>query len=202
MIGFLHGIVRRIQEDCCLLDVNGVGYRIYLSETTKLQLEENQSVTIYTYLNVREDALQLFGFLTQAEYDLFILLISVSGIGPKVGMGILSGMSPQAIRMAIAAGDVPTLVKLPGIGKKSAERLILELKDKIGDIVIDDRIIKKVDNINASIPNSVKDETLVALCGLGYVESEVLPIIEALEDEYKDVSSLLRATLSEIGKRR
>lgn len=202
MIGFLHGVIRRIQTDCCLLDVNGVGYRIYISETTRMQLEENETITIYTYLNVREDAMQLYGFLTQAEYDLFTLLISVSGIGPKVGMGILSGMSPQAIRMAIAAGDVPTLVKLPGIGKKSAERLILELKDKIGDIVIDDKLVKKLPNNNVVVPSGIKDETLAALQGLGYSESEVLPIIEALEEEYKDVSSLLRATLSELGKRR
>lgn len=202
MIGFLHGIVRRIQADSCLLDVNGVGYRIYLSETTRMQLEENETVTIYTYLNVREDALQLYGFLEEAEYDLFTLLISVSGIGPKVGMGILSGMSPQGIRMAIAAGDVPTLVKLPGIGKKSAERLILELKDKIGTIVIPDKAINKLPENNLTIANGLQGEVLAALQGLGYSETEVMPAIEALGEQYKDVSSLLRAVLSELGKKR
>lgn len=100
MIGFLHGIIRSIALDYCLIDVHGVGYRIYIAESTRLQLEEGQSITIYTYLNVREDVLQLFGFLTEAEYDLFKLLISVSGIGPKVGMGILSGMSPEEIGRA------------------------------------------------------------------------------------------------------
>jgi Holliday junction DNA helicase RuvA len=131
MIGYVRGVVTHLFKDACYVDVHGVGYRVYVPTTTRQLLVEGEESTLFTYLNVREDAMQLYGFSTEDEYELFILLISVSGIGPKVGLGILSGMTPEAFKLAILNGQVAQLTKLPGIGKKSAERLVLELKDKL-----------------------------------------------------------------------
>ncbi|MDC9539772.1 Holliday junction ATP-dependent DNA helicase RuvA, partial [Pseudoalteromonas sp. CST3] len=96
MIGYVRGIVTHLFKESCYVDVHGVGYRVYVPTTTRQQLTEGHEATLFTYLNVREDAMQLYGFWTEEEYELFILLISVSGIGPKVGLGILSGMTPEA----------------------------------------------------------------------------------------------------------
>jgi Holliday junction DNA helicase RuvA len=153
-------------------------------------------------MSVREDAIQLYGFASMAEYDLFLLLISVSGIGPKVGLGMLSGMPAESIMLAIYNGDVKALTKLPGIGKKSAERLVLELKDKInklGSVSASDEVTPTA---VAQRATGVAGETLAALLSLGYTEQEVAPEIERLDDGTKDVSQLLRAVLSSLGKGR
>lgn len=202
MIGYLRGSISHIFLDSCYIDVNGIGYRVYISETTRLQLMEGERVQLYTYLNVREDAMQLFGFLTEAEYDLFVLLISVSGIGPKVGMGILSGMAPETIRLAIASENIPMLVKLPGIGKKSAERLVLELKDKIGDIPLGDFGGKLPGQKVTHVEKGPQGEALEALKSLGYSEGEVASLVETLSEGEKDVSKIIRSVLAELGKKR
>lgn len=203
MIGYLRGTVSHMFLGSCFIDVQGVGYRVYISQGTGSQLKEGDRAMLFTYMNVREDAIQLFGFLTQAEQELFLLLISVSGIGPKVGMGMLSAMSPEAIRTAIATDNIPGLVKLPGIGKKSAERLVLELKDKIGQVAlpqlhVDARGAKEL----IQTPMGAGQEVLEALTGLGYTENEVLPLIESLSETYTEVPQLLKAVLGEIGKKR
>lgn len=142
-------------------------------------------------------------FFTEAEYDLFVLLISVSGIGPKVALGILSGMEPSAIKTAIASENIPLLVKLPGIGKKTAERLVLELKDKINAIPLDN--INGSNKLIAEVfapATGILDEVIQALKGLGYNEAEVRPIAEVLAENFTDVSALLKATLTELGKKK
>lgn len=203
MIGYLKGKISHIFNDSCFIDVNGVGYRVFISELTRLEIREEQNATIFTYLNVREDAMQLYGFFTEAEYDLFVLLISVSGIGPKVALGILSGMEPSAIKTAIASENIPLLVKLPGIGKKTAERLVLELKDKINTIPLDN--INGSNKLIAEVfapATGILDEVIQALKGLGYNEAEVRPIAEVLAENFTDVSALLKATLTELGKKK
>ena len=157
---------------------------------------------MFTYLNVREDAIQLYGFWTEDEYELFILLISVSGIGPKVGLGILSGMTPEAFKLAVINGQVQQLTKLPGIGKKSAERLVLELKDKLA----------KMTRISVEIPAAIQPigvthsgpsgEAIEALVSLGYAQKDVEALVESLNDGSKDVSALIKACLVELGKGR
>lgn len=203
MIGYLKGKISHIFNDSCFIDVNGVGYRVFISELTRLEIREEQNATLFTYLNVREDAMQLYGFFTEAEYDLFVLLISVSGIGPKVALGILSGMEPSAIKTAIASENIPLLVKLPGIGKKTAERLVLELKDKINAIPLDN--INGSNKLIAEVfapATGILDEVIQALKGLGYNEAEVRPIAEVLAENFTDVSALLKATLTELGKKK
>ena len=189
-------------KESCYVDVHGVGYRVYVPTTTRQQLIEGHEATLFTYLNVREDAMQLYGFWTEEEYELFILLISVSGIGPKVGLGILSGMTPEAFKLAVINGQVQQLTKLPGIGKKSAERLVLELKDKLA----------KMTHISAESPAAIQPigvaasgatgEAIEALVSLGYSERDVADIVESLDDGKRDVSELIKVSLIELGKGR
>ncbi|SNV60749.1 Holliday junction branch migration protein RuvA [Veillonella rodentium] len=202
MIGYVRGIVTHLFKESCYVDVHGVGYRVYVPTTTRQQLIEGQEVTLFTYLNVREDAMQLYGFWTEDEYELFILLISVSGIGPKVGLGILSGMTPEAFKLAVINGQVQQLTKLPGIGKKSAERLVLELKDKLAKMTrISTAAPIAVQPIGMSV-NDVVNEAVEALVSLGYAERDVAPIVESLDDGKRDVSALIKSALVELGKGR
>lgn len=202
MIGYVRGIVTHLFKESCYVDVHGVGYRVYVPTTTRQQLIEGQEVTLYTYLNVREDAMQLYGFWTEDEYELFILLISVSGIGPKVGLGILSGMTPEAFKLAVINGQVQQLTKLPGIGKKSAERLVLELKDKLAKMTrIGTAVPTAVQPIGMSANDAV-NEAVEALVSLGYAERDVAPVVESLDDGKRDVSALIKSALVELGKGR
>ena len=192
------GIVTHLFKESCYVDVHGVGYRVYVPTTTRQQLIEGHEATLFTYLNVREDAMQLYGFWTEEEYELFILLISVSGIGPKVGLGILSGMTPEAFKLAVINGQVQQLTKLPGIGKKSAERLVLELKDKLA----------KMTHISVELPAAIQPigvaagEAIEALVSLGYSERDVADIVESLDDGKRDVAELIKVSLIELGKGR
>ncbi len=202
MIGYVRGIVTHLFKDSCYVDVHGVGYRVYVPVTTRQNLVEGKEMKLFTYLNVREDAMLLYGFSTEDEYDLFTLLISVSGIGPKVGLGILSGMTPEAFKMAVLNGQVAQLVKLPGIGKKSAERLVLELKDKLAKmttISIDTAAVVAPIGVTVGGPSG---EAIEALVSLGYSQNEVEPIVDSLNDGSRDVSQLIKAALAEIGKGR
>jgi len=201
MIGYVRGVVTHSFADCCYVDVHGVGYRVYVSGATQQLLHIGGEVTLFTYTNVREDAIQLYGFSTTEEYELFLLLISVSGIGPKVGLGILSGMQPESLKQAIVNEQVTILTKLPGIGKKSAERLVLELKDKITKLGVMPSSVGKTSPIEV-VPQGVEAEVLSALQGLGYTDAEVRPVLEQLNDGKKDVTTLLSSVLKELGKGR
>ena len=202
MIGYVRGVVTHLFKDACYVDVHGVGYRVYVPTTTRQLLVEGEESTLFTYLNVREDAMQLYGFSTEDEYELFILLISVSGIGPKVGLGILSGMTPEAFKLAILNGQVAQLTKLPGIGKKSAERLVLELKDKLAKMTtISVNTVAAVQPIGITVGGPA-GEAIDGLVALGYAQNEVENIVERLDDGTRDVPALIKAALAEIGKGR
>ena len=202
MIGYVRGVVTHLFKDACYVDVHGVGYRVYVPTTTRQLLVEGEESTLFTYLNVREDAMQLYGFSTEDEYELFILLISVSGIGPKVGLGILSGMTPEAFKLAILNGQVAQLTKLPGIGKKSAERLVLELKDKLAKMTtISVNTVAAVQPIGITVGGPAV-EAIDGLVALGYAQNEVETIVERLDDGTRDVPALIKAALAEIGKGR
>ena len=136
MIGYIRGKVTALFKDACFLEAGGIGYRIFISDKTRQRLSNGQEAKLLTYMAVREDAILLYGFLGQEEYDLFLVLLSVSKIGPKVAMGILSSMDPAQFVGAVKAQNVSRLTKLPGIGKKTAERLLVELKDKINTAII------------------------------------------------------------------
>lgn len=188
MIGFLRGKIVQLLTDYCLIDVMGVGYRVFVTATTRAKLRVGEEATIYTYMSVREDDISLYGFATQEEYDMFQLLITVSGIGPKVALGALSASTPDRISIAIAQKQSAVLTKLPGIGKKSAERLILELKDKVKissksadtfDIDEGEGLFKP----EPPIANDVFSEAEAALRSMGYSQQEASTAIRKVEKD-------------------
>lgn len=178
MIGFLRGKVAYLLADDCLLDVGGVGYRVTVSGMTRSKLRQGEQAMLFTYLSVREDALQLYGFATQEEYDVFLQLIGVSGIGPKVALGILSSTTVSGLCSAIANKQALLLTKLPGIGKKSAERLILELKDKLAFVGTGDG--EEAFAEAAPLGDGILDEAAAALASLGYTPAETAPVLKQL----------------------
>ncbi len=174
MIGFIKGKLDYLGSDHCILDNNGIGYRIFMPLGQLAVLKTGQEVKAFTYLSVREDALLLYGFLTRDYYSLFLQLISVSGIGPKVALGMLSAAKPDAFYLAVQSRDLTFLTKLPGIGKKTAERILLELKDKVGSIAVDG--IEFADSAEV-----VSDDAMEALLSLGYTNSEILPVFKQIK---------------------
>ena len=198
MIGFLRGNPVYIGKDYCLLDVGGVGYRVYADARTLQTMHIGSEVMVYTYLSVREDALTLYGFSEQQSYELFLELISVSGIGPKVAMGIISSITAERFARAIQGKEIKVLTKLPGIGKKSAERMVLELKDKVGWVRSDD---DAPDNEFVQIEDSVASEAVQALISLGYSEDEIMPVMKDISSKYDKVEDLIKNTLKEFARR-
>lgn len=207
MIGYVKGIVTHLFTDSCFVNVQGIGYRVYVPNSTRQKLVVGQAATLYTYLNVREDALTLHGFYTQEEYELFLSLISVSGIGPKVAAGVLSTITPQNFRAAISTNNAAMLTKLPGIGKKTAERIILELKDKIGISDEFDPTISGLPSADTNLTGDILQEAIQALAALGYNHAEITPVIKKVyEHESKAQSAisleqLIRLALKEFGRR-
>ncbi len=203
MIGFLRGKVEYISMDYCLLDVGGVGYRVFVSGNTRSQLKNGQEAMLYTYLNVREDAMLLYGFLTQDEYELFQLLITVSGIGPKVAMGIIGAITPEALSQAVQNKNVKALTALPGIGKKSAERMILELKDKLH--FSDDGEFAETGTgiVSGEIGDDIYSEAMAALMALGYSQGEVSDVFNSFGslDQEADVQTVIKMALRELSRR-
>lgn len=199
MIQFIRGRLVSVEEDRAIVDVNGVGYGIFMSVQSLSMLPQTGSeVKIHTYLNVKEDAMQLFGFLTRDDLMIFRLLIGVNGIGPKGGQAILSVLSPDDLRFAVLAGDVKAISAAPGLGKKTAEKLILELRDKLK---IEDALEHKVSETAVSGraaegAGSIQSEAVQALVALGYGSTEALRAVKQVPaDEETDVESVLKAAL-------
>ena len=200
MIGFLRGTVEQLLSETCYLDVRGVGYRVYVPASTRDKLHAGLEIKLYTYLNVREDALHLFGFATLEEHDMFLLLLTVTGVGPKMALAMLSGMKPEGIRAAISRNDLASLTRISGVGKKTAERIVLELRDKIGQI----GLAAELPTNNASAPSgsgSAFDEALAALAALGYQQAEILPLLRSRTADNNTAEALIRAVLREMGRR-
>ena len=143
MISYVRGVLDYKEPNLVIVDINGIGYEVFVPLSTYQKLPAvGGQVKLHTYHHVREDAMQLYGFVSSEEKEVFELVLSISGVGTKVALSILSFISVNEFRRAIAQGDMKTLTKIPGIGKKSAERMVLELKDKIGDIQIDERMLR------------------------------------------------------------
>lgn len=202
MIGYLKGVISHIFVNSCFIDVHGVGYRTYAPASTLDTLCGGQEAMLYTYMSVREDAIVLYGFATQDEYDLFMLLIGVNGVGPKVALGILSAGTADSFRLAVHQKDIKGLTKMPGIGKKTAERIVLELQDKIGPVASEDARAADLGNSAAPGLSDILAETLAALTSLGYSEQEVLPVAESHLAGCTTVEQLLKETLKALGSGR
>lgn len=195
MIGFLRGKVAGLKTDYCLLDVGGVGYRVFIPNNTRCKLTLNETAMLYTYMNVYQDGITLYGFYTEEEYDVFQLLIGVSGIGPKVALGILSAITVNALCKAIQNKQATLLTKLPGIGKKSAERLILELKDKLALAASDDEVLSL--SMEGEVADDILSEATAALTALGYSQAEITPVLKKAA-KGKSTEEIVKLALKEL----
>lgn len=182
MIGFVKGKVDYIGQDYCLIDNNGIGYRVFMPTSHLAQVVNGQDVKAYTYTLVREDAINLYGFLHMDYYNLFLKLISVSGVGAKSALGILSSAKPDEFYLAIQSRDMKFLTKLPGIGKKTAERMLLELKEKVGTLEGSDL---GFDNSTGTETGTNTDDAIAALTALGYSNSEIIPVLKKIPERDK-----------------
>lgn len=198
MISYLKGILKYIFQDTIIIEVNNVGYQIFVSAHTLTHLpKEENIIEIYTHMNVREDNISLFGFLTINELDCFNMLINVSGIGPKVALGILSTLRPQDINKAIIIEDINLLTKAPGIGKKTAQRIILDLKDKLkinSTFNYDDNLEQDY-KISS---NSIKQEAIEALIALGYSQTDATHSVIDVYNENLKLEEIIKLALKRL----
>ena len=192
MIGYLTGKIISSKPTQILLDVNGVGYSVNISISTFEKISEKETASLFIHTSVKEDSITLFGFFSQSEKEMFELLISISGIGPKLGLSILSGISVDDLKSAIGNGNVTRLIAIPGIGRKTAERVVLELRNKVDAIKVDGMIKE----------TSVKDEAIAALSTLGYQRQISEKVIRDLlaENPGYSLEELIRKALSGLNK--
>lgn len=196
MYAYLHGILADIEEDNCVIDINGIGYNVKVSPQTIFRMSGiGETVKLYTYTSVREDAFVLYGFLSKADLEMFKKVITVNGIGPKGGLSLLSHMDADSLRFAILSEDVKTISQAPGIGKKTAERIILDLKDKLpidsGSIAAENAQGQLADEASAQIAEAIE-----ALTALGYGKAEATRAVRKVEDaENMDSGALLGKAL-------
>lgn len=199
MIAYVHGEVVELDLDSCIVDVNGLGYRVTIPTSTRERIAKGDEVRLYTYLQVRPDGYSLYGFYTKEEYEMYMMLLSVTGVGPKGACGIVSGISPVAFYEAVRTKNTALLTTVPGLGKKTVDRMYIDLQNRIpeetGSGVMDVRTV-------TPIMNDLATETIRALVGLGYTEQEVNGTVVKLATVHTTTSALLRAALSELGKER
>ena len=199
MIGFVKGNIEEIYEDRVVIDVNGLGFNVFVSSKTLMNLPgHDEYVKLYTYTSVREDAILLYGFLTRDELELFKKLITVNGIGPKGGLSLLSYLSADELIFAILSSDIKVLSQASGIGKKTAERIVLDLKDKLSykgnGIPEKETTVKGKES--TQITNSNQNEAVQALIALGYSSAESYKAVNSVEcDLNSDVETILKEAL-------
>lgn len=193
MIGYLKGKIISAKPTQIILDVNNVGYLIHISISTFEKISDQSEISLYIHTHVREDALNLYGFYTEAEKEMFELLISISGIGPKVALSILSGISVDELQNAIQTENVSRLVSVPGVGRKTAERVVLELKSKVGFIET---------TASKGIDFTIKQEAVLALTTLGYNQKVAEKIVRDLLSSNPALSleELIKKSLAELNK--
>ena len=201
MIAYLQGIVAGITDTKVILDVNHIGFQVFMSSRDIQAMPgQGEEARIYTYLNVKEDAMQRYGFLSQDDLDVYKLLLNVSGIGPKGGLGILSAMTADDLRFAVLSEDAKSIAKAPGIGAKTAQKLILELKDKLS---LEDAFEKKLENTAAASVKAglddAKSEAVQALVALGYSNSDALKSVRKAEiTSDMDTETILKLALKQM----
>lgn len=199
MIAYLKGTVAAVTQTHAVIDVNGVGYQAFISSRDAAQMPGiGEKVRIYTYLSVREDAVQLFGFLNEEDLEMYRLLLGVNGIGPKAALGILSSMSAEDLRFAVLSDDVKRISRAPGIGAKTAKKLILELKDRLS---LEDAFEKKLARTGAgeAAASDAASEAVEALAALGYSASDALRAVRmAGVTEDMSTETILKLALKQI----
>ena len=198
MIGSLNGLIKNKKPSEVLIEVNGVGYEVHVPLSTSFKLPEiDQQTHLLTHLIIREDQHTLYGFATEEERNLFRALIRISGVGPKLAITILSGTNVEDFVRSVQAQDADALIHLPGIGKKTAERLLVEMKDRIDQI--GGVNLKEGDGIESSGIQVIK-EAHNALSSLGYKSAEARKILEKIDSKGLTVEELLRQALQSLNK--
>ena len=193
MIGFLSGKIISSKPTKILLDVNGVGYVVFISINTFEEISNKEIISLYIHTHVKEDSITLYGFHNESEKEIFELLISISGIGPKLALGVLSGIQTEDLKEAILNGDVSRMVAIPGIGKKTADRLILELRSKVGEVRVEGE---------HTVPYGVKQEAVSALTTLGYNYATAEKVVRQILSSSPacTLEELIKNSLSELNK--
>ena len=193
MIGYLTGKIISAKPTQILLDVSGVGYEVRISINTFERLSGKETISLFIHTHVKEDAITLFGFYSEAEKEMFELLISISGVGPKSALSLLSGISTDDLKQAIITSNVERMIAVPGIGRKTAERLILELKNKVRDI--------KEEGLTPTKP-SLQKEAVAALATLGYNLASSEKVVNKILSEMPDSSleELIKRSLQELNR--
>lgn len=203
MISFINGYVADTTENSVIIEAGGIGYEIYMTGAALEQAVRTEGkLKVHTYFHVREDAMQLYGFLSRDDLEMFRLLLGVNGIGPKAAIGILSGMTSDELRFAVLSEDIKTISKAPGIGKKTAQKLILELKDKLK---LEDAFEKKLAHeqeaamITGEILHDGRQEAVEALTALGYSNTDAMKAVRKVTDvDFDDVEAILKAALKQL----
>lgn len=188
MYEYIIGKVVGIKEDYIVLDNNGIGYKVFTSQSSLLNLMIDENITMYIYYNQRDDGVFLYGFITEEELNMFNMLLLVSRIGPKVALSVLSTLTPNQIKLAILNKDHKTLSTVPGIGKKTAERVILELKDRVNknDIKEDTGLVEDMSKVETGID---------ALMSLGYTRGEVMETINKIDISDMETEDIIKKVL-------
>lgn len=198
MYAYIKGELAEKNIDHIVVEAGGIGYLIYVpAQSIDYLPDEGDQIKVYTYLYIREDAMVLYGFLTKDDLEIFKMLITVSGIGPKGGLGILSTLSADDLRFAILSGDSKTISKAPGIGAKTAQRVIIDLKDKMS---LEEAFEKKLDNnadgVQKTLNSSIKNDAVLALSALGYSSAESLKAVSKVDiTDDMDVEDVLKLAL-------
>ena len=203
MISFIRGLVADTTENAVILENNGIGYEIFMTGSSIEQVScIDGEVKIHTYFQVREDAMQLYGFLSKDDLEMFRLLLNVNGIGPKAALGVLARLTADELRFAVLSDDIKTISKAPGIGKKTAQKLILELKDKLK---LEDAFEKKLAHeqeaasVSGFLIHDGRQEAAEALIALGYSSTDAMKAVRKVTDvSPDDVEALLKAALKQL----
>lgn len=199
MFYYVNGTVAEIEAGLAVIDCSGVGYACATTNYTLSQLRKGERAKLYTYLNVREDAMEMFGFASQSELRSFKMLIGVSGVGPKAALSILSSTTPQQLSMAVVMGDEKALTAAPGIGKKIAQRIILELKDKL---IKEQGGFEAGSGAAAAMPaqNNKAGEAAAALAVLGYGSQEIAAALKGIDMDALPLEEIIRQSLKKMVK--
>ena len=191
MIDQISGKIISINDNYVVLGVGGLGIKVNISANFASKLVNKDLITLVTYLNVREDALDLYGFKNDSERNLFLMLISISGIGPKLAVSILSGVELDELKSNILSGDIKSLTSIPGVGAKTAKRIIIELKDKLSKTTTTEL------GFEGNFASKISKDVLSALVGLGYSESMATEVIKRINPakSNKSIESLIKESL-------
>ncbi len=198
MITYLYGEVVAVEEKRLVLDVGHIGYQIAISKRDALRMPKvGEQVKIHTYMSVREDAISLFGFLDEDDLGMYKLLIGVSGVGPKVGLSVLSVMRADEVRLAVLTDDAKAIAKAPGVGPKMAKKVIIELKDRVDATKVAEKLQEQTEQAD-SVFEANKAEAIEILMALGYSQSEAVKAVRgAVLTEDMDADQILTAALAD-----